>query len=133
MFDLKIYNENEFTVKIPGTNQTLTVFYRTPNSAERIEFRSTSFNLIGKNQNEDTIKKQLEFQLDYGMKFITGILENDFSYDGVPISSNEKSEFYRADWKELLKNSASFVIEKFVDVVFGYAVVEENPLPFVKK
>lgn len=133
MYDLKINDNNEFTVRIPGTNITITIYYRTILSSDVIEFRSKSFQLIGKNQNEEATKKQMRFQFDFGAEFITGFKEGDLSYDGKLISSDPNSPNYKSDWKELLKETATFVVERFVDMAFGYGILEQSSHPFEMK
>jgi len=117
MRELRSSDKNEILIFDKQSGTRIKLFYRTPSTSERVQYKSAIINAASKNRlnASDAISN---CQLDYAEKFITGFEENNFSVDGNAISSNPASKDYYADWKQFLKDSASDIMFAFVDVVF---------------
>lgn len=95
------------------------LYYRFPNTDEIIAHRNG-----GTRREGDTlVSNHAENRLASGKKILTGIREGDFGKEGpdgnpVPISSDDGSEFYDEDWRDLVEKSASDLIEMLGYVVF---------------
>lgn len=89
--------------------------YRLPTTEERFAFAKACLVQQGDKVEYDANPARLEF----GLKVITGFKEGDFGAGGKPISSDEKSEHYQKDWKQLLEKTASDLV-----MALGMAVFE---------
>ncbi|MBU1193962.1 MAG: hypothetical protein KKE62_01985 [Proteobacteria bacterium] len=92
--------------------------YRMPSSKEIISYRNGGMKRV-KNNIENRIG---ENRLEHGLKILTGIRDGDFQkrVDGNPvdISSDPKSKNYDPDWKNVIKEHASDLIETLAVQVF---------------
>lgn len=96
-----IINKIEFFDKISESD--LTLFYRLPTVVERIKYS----NEIYTRQNNKILLNP-EVRLEYALKIVTGIGENQFAdTNNKPISSDNKNENFNPAWKSLLKESAA--------------------------
>lgn len=98
MIDLNSEIENEVTFEIKASNESLTLYYRTPTLKERFQYANSLFLRKGKNVVDNTAQSRLHF----GKLVVTRVEENKLCYEGKPISSNPNSKIYNENWKDLL-------------------------------
>ena len=129
MRDLILSENNEFNLYDRASNSTIKLFYRTPTTEERIQYKSALVNVTVKSKDAaDIIKTQLE----WGKKILTGFAEDSFCVNGKPISSDEKSENYHPGWKDAVAETASDILLTFVEFILdapNYAIKGDS-IPF---
>lgn len=117
-------NKLDLVDRLSGSK--LTVYYRMPETEERLGYENESL----KREGGKVIQQLGPVRRKYGLAIITGIGEDCFGTikDGkpVPISSDPESEFYDKGWKELLEQQASDVVQTLGSWVFEDAVM---PIP----
>lgn len=125
-------NKLDLVDRLSGSK--LTVFYRMPETSERLGYENESLKREGGRmiQQLGTVRRK------YGLAIITGIGEDCFGTlkDGkaVPISSDPESEFFDKNWKTLLEQQASdvvqtlgaWVFEDAVQPLFGSAAMDDS-------
>lgn len=127
MRDLEVSDKNTLTLLDGMTGRPVTLIYRTPTTEERIAYDSQAIRFIGKKP-----VMVPEARLKFGAKILTGIAEPrsstdaDFGFSGRPLSSNPGSEYYRADWKDLLLATASDIIDALAVSVFAGTRIERG-------
>lgn len=118
-----------FADKISGG--TIKFFYTRPGTAQRVAYQ-------GALASPDA--QLSEVRIEHALGILTGIRDGDFtapaSHDpdapSLPISSDPDSPDYRADWRTLVKEHASDLLEILAIHVFEPYVraVEERTTPF---
>jgi len=107
---LILNSDNEAIVKDNISNTDIKIFYRMPNTEERVNFRSkVGFNL-------EQINERVDTAVEYGLKLITGFRKGDIKIaDNIgkikDISSNPKDPEYEPEWKKLLKEYRPDILE----------------------
>lgn len=125
--DLKASSNNSITLHDSMTGENITFRYRTPTTAERVEFETSTWQRKGM----EVVDNSPETKIDFALRILTGFDEGAFCFDGVPISANPENSGYRADWKELLKETAHDLLSVIGATVFLGTRVET--IPFGKK
>lgn len=119
MRDLSASNKNLMSIKDNLSNTEIGIYYSTVKSSDRIKYQSELLKVLQDAPDQDKVKAAMEYRLDATLNFITGFTDDSFSMDDKPISSDEKSEFYKADWKIFLKENAGDILETVNNVLFG--------------
>ena len=96
------------------------LFYSLPTTEQRLKFLT----LVGRNSGTELNHETIEEIIDLGLEIITGFREGDFMREDqagewVPVSTLESSENYYAEWKELMRESAADIIDRFTARIFG--------------
>jgi len=102
---------NEMLISCTISGEELLFEFRTPTSQERQQYFAGMFRREG----GDVRDNSSENRLKWGKEIISGIGENQIAYQSAngpkPLSSNEKNENSRADWKDLLVQYAPDLVE----------------------
>jgi hypothetical protein len=114
MRELQSSNDNTLTVTDRMGGGEVVLRYRTPTTAERINFTKSQT----KRQGNKIISRIAEARLAGGLSILTGFRKGDFSFGGVEISSTPGEEGYRSDWKNLLYATASDLIMVLGEQIF---------------
>jgi hypothetical protein len=117
MRELRSTDRNELIIFDKQSGTKIKFFWRTPSTSERVAYKSAIINAAQKHR-MDPSGAISDVQLEFGLKFITGFDDNNFSVDDAAISTNPTSPVYYADWKAFLKETASDLVFAFVDIVF---------------
>jgi len=129
MRDLKKSDRNILRIADARSGTEIELYYRTPGTAEEVDYQKS----LVRRENGKVQECLHETRLEKGLGLLTGFREGDFGYDGSPISSDESSPLYRADWKDLLRETASDIVTTLAYVVFeGQRVVRRDELPLQK-
>ena len=105
------------------SGDTLLIKYRMPTTAER-----TAYGNACVRRKRNKIEQRVpEARREYGQRILVGIRDGDWVVpDGqggqVPISSDQDSPHYREDWRELIAQFASDVLEALAARVFDGSV-----------
>lgn len=132
MRDLEVSEKNELVIDDTISGSKITLFYRQPETEERVRYQQNLWERKGKK-----VLVNAEMRLGMGLKIMTGFKDGDFGYAKKPISCDPNSPNYRADWKELIKKtSADIAIALAVAVFEGIGTStetedEEEKLPLV--
>jgi hypothetical protein len=121
MRELKAATQHSIRITDSITGETAELFYRMPTASERVGFERAAHQWK-KNRFMD---KSGEARLEYGMKVLTGFKDGAFAVDGKPISSDPSTPDYYPDWKTLVQESASDLVNAMAMAVFQGARVEE--------
>ena len=114
-------SESNLAVFLDGvSNSEVGLYYRTPTNSERIKFKAAT--VIRKNGK--IVDQSVEAQLSFGAKIMTGIREGDFVLGDIPISSDQKSEHYDADWKKLVLETAGDIVQSLSLLAFSGTIVK---------
>lgn len=93
----------------------LTLFYRLPTVIERIKYSNEIYT-----QQNNKLVLNPNVRVNYALKIVTGIGENQFCDDNnKAISSDENSENYNPEWKQLIEEGAAELL-----MVLAYRVFE---------
>jgi hypothetical protein len=114
MRELQSSNDNTLTIADRMGGGEVVLHYRTPTTAERINFTKSQT----KRQGNKIISRIAEARLAGGFSILTGFRKGDFSFGGVEISSTPGEEGYRSDWKNLLYATASDLIMVLGEQIF---------------
>ena len=122
-------NKNSLKLFHRLSNSELEIYYRNPTTEERVDYRMEKIQRIN-----DEIKFNIpETRVKFGEKIITGFREGDFGFyeegNVKEISSDPSSENYREDWKTILKENASDVLETLAGAVFDDSIDISPPPP----
>ncbi|MCE5212103.1 MAG: hypothetical protein LLG40_11160 [Deltaproteobacteria bacterium] len=118
--------EMTFYDKISDTN--ITLFYDLPETEDRIKYQNEQVVREG-----NKIKSVLgETRQKYGLKILTGFKKGNFeNAAGQPISSDKNDKEYDPNWKKLITDNASDIIEMLAVTVFEVPLTRmakaENP------
>lgn len=130
MIDLEISDKNLMIIFDERLGQRIGLIYKDPTPSELIKYKSKITKLIS---DKSTLEEIVDFQVKYGLQFLTGVREGELGFGGKVISTDPESENYNKDWKELLHKKVFKVVHKFSETLLGdYStyVVKENNLPF---
>ena len=126
---------NKITITDPIGGGSVEFSYRTPTTEERQRYNSALFSAKGRKVKVTVA----EARQKYGLIILTGIREGDFLHadqadhadqtgevnaPAVPVSSDQSSPNYRADWKSLVASYASDLVETMAAHVFEGARVQ---------
>jgi len=119
MRDLQQSGKNSIIVDDRLSGSKLELFYRMPTNDERIAYQRSTVKREG-----NKVKIQVfEARVKHGLQILTGFRDGDFGYAGAPISADASSPHYRADWKDLLQETASDIVAAVAGAVFESARV----------
>lgn len=97
----------------------LTLLYRMPSTDERIEYTNAQVSRKGRKIESITGTTRQK----YGAKILVGITDGEWQKaDKTPLSSDEKSPYFDAKWKDIIKDLASDVIAMLAIHVFENAL-----------
>jgi len=114
----------EMTFKDKISNSNITVYYRLPESEERIAYSNALTTRSG-NQIKNTVG---EARRKYGTSILTGFKDGSFDRGkGRPISSDPASSHYEPAWKAFVKKYALDVIELLAVMVFEASLSNVDP------
>jgi hypothetical protein len=111
--------KNQLVLKDPFSGDPIIIYYRIPNSEERIAYESAKYR-----REKDRFEFCLsEARLKFGEKIIEGFEEGSFLHkiEGAgnrPFSSDPESPNYDPSWKELLRKYAPDVLEILAEHAF---------------
>jgi hypothetical protein len=117
---------NVFKIRDGVSGEVKEFIYRTPTAMDHQAYAAKSLGLIG---NKAVISRKAisEARVEFGLRILIGIKDNQFGMAGKPISSNPESPDYWEDWKELLKQYAPDLISLFaVAVLDGTHMVNNS-------
>jgi hypothetical protein len=116
--------KNELTINDPISGGQITLYYRLPTTQERLKYNQSLFQRKG---NKITYT-YTEARLKWGREILLGFEEGAFGVMSktppggkgkeVPYSSDPESKNYREDWKDLVCEFASDLIEVLAAHVF---------------
>lgn len=113
--------ENTLILQDQLSDSEIKLTYLMPTTKERQGFQ----NLAVQRKRNKVVMNQAEARLTYGLKILTGIREGDFErlQDGnyVPISSDQQSTNYYADWKQWMSDNAADLV-----MLLGAHVFEQS-------
>lgn len=133
MRDVQQDTKNSLSISDTISGSDIKLFYRMPTTEERVRYQSGLFTRKGKKPGVN-----VELRLYMGLKILSGFEEaalvngkyvGGFGYGGKPIASDQASANYRADWKDLLKETAADIILALAISVFegvGLAKAEDG-------
>lgn len=91
------------------------LYYRAPTNTEQASYQTKLFSLKGGKK----MKVQIhQTRAAFGKKILTGFKKGTFGIDGKAFSSDPADPDYRGDWKELLSEHASAVLNALCFQVF---------------
>lgn len=100
----------------------ITFYYRLPTTNERIKYNANLFAMRGANKLQN---KSFETRLEMGLAIVTGFKEGDFVVEKEgklqPISSQQNSPNYYADWKNYLREETPELVVALAALVFDAA------------
>lgn len=131
MRDLKNSNKNELTIYDKISDTKVTLFYRTPTTKERIQYKSA---LINTSLKSKELEEVMKVQINWAKELLTGFSEGSFCFDDKPISAVEDNANYNPGWKEIVAEGAADILLTFVEIVLdspNYAI-KGTEIPFVK-
>lgn len=115
-----------------GKPTRIGLFYRFPSTEERQDY----FNNLQYRDDDSSelVDQALTTRVEFGLKILTGFTEESFEdalEDGsiVPVSSDPASEHYRADWKNIVEQTAADIVSVLAMQVFERSAI---PLPRTK-
>jgi hypothetical protein len=117
---------NIFKIRDGVSGEVKEFIYRTPTAMEHQAYAAKSLGLRG---NKAVISRKgiADARVEFGLKILIGIKDDQFGVGGKPISSDPQSPDYREDWKELLKQYAPDLISLFaVDVFDGTKAISDS-------
>lgn len=104
----------------------IVLYYRQPTTTERVEYTNQGFRRVA---GELVINKG-ETRMDYGLKIITGFRFGDLlDADGKPFASDKTHKDYRKDWKDLLMDGGSDLVDLLAARVFDMSCSIATPVP----
>lgn len=113
---------NEMKLQDNLSGSEIVLYYRMPETEERVAYSSESLQRKGRK----IIQKTVETRLKYGARILAGFRTGDFEKkkDGkwLPLASDPESEHYDPDWKVYLQKHAADVIELLALRVFDAPV-----------
>ena len=114
-------NEIRFKDQLGGGD--IALFYSTPTPDMRAKYA----NEMIRREGGKIVRRVGEVRQRYGARILTGIRDGDFTSAAGPVSSDPKSGAYRKDWKELVSQYASDLVELLAAHVFeGSAALKET-------
>lgn len=109
---------NELKIHDNISNSDIVLYFRTPTTAENVKYT----NAIAQRKRNKIVSKLGETRQRFGAAILMGFREGDFekkvgdSY--VPIGSDETSKHYDTNWKALVMEKASDLVELLAVHVF---------------
>lgn len=115
---------NRLKISDASCGEVIELHYRLPTTEERVAYQRACLLREGKKVRFDANPARLK----YGLLILTGFAEGAFAAGGQPISADPAAENYRADWKELVKKTASDLVSALAMVVFeGIRIAGDTP------
>ena len=119
-----IISEAVFDDKIGG--EEIVLYYRHPTTKERVDYTNQGFRRVG---GELVINKG-ETRMDYGLRIITGFKFGGFLDENKKaFASDPGHKDYRADWKDLLMDGGSDLVDLLAARVFDMSCSIATPVP----
>lgn len=110
--------QNELTIEDPIGGEDLVVYYRLPDTEERIKYNKGQIKKKGKK----IVYRIKENRKEWGSTILTGIRHGDFlkmvNGVAVPYSHDPSSPDYDPAWKNHIEKYASDVLEVMAQTVF---------------
>ena len=123
MYELKKNDRNEITFDIKNSPDSITLYYRDPESSERLMYQKKLFK-TDKNKIKDV---SAQTRIEFGTRILTGIKDGCVSYDGKPLSSDPQNENYNPNWKNILVEAVPHLVASMAFNVFeGFALASDN-------
>lgn len=114
MRDLKRSDRNRVVLNDTASGTKIGMYYATPTAAQVKAYRSAAI----RRKNGKVLVDNFDPALKYGLEIITGFDEGAFGYDGVTISADPSSPNYRADWRELLRETGADIVTMVAHIAF---------------
>lgn len=114
MRELKTSDRNTLTVFDRRSGTEIELYYRSPSSREEALYQAR----LVKKKGKKILMNAFETRLSFGLAILTGIREGDFGVDGKPISSEQGSPNYCAEWKKAVEEGASDIVRHLAVTVF---------------
>jgi len=119
---------NELTVQDNRSKSTIVLYYRDPTTKENVAYSNEMYQRKGRK----VVTRLGETRQKYGSRILTGFREGDFvkneSGQQIPLSSDKESKFHDPEWKKLLQERASDMIEILAIHVFESPVEESSDI-----
>jgi hypothetical protein len=103
------------------------ISYRIPSNQERVAYGSQLWKREGRRLKDQTYSTRTKF----GKRIITGFKKGTLGIGGKPFSSDPKDIDYRADWLDLMCESAGDVVAAVAQSVFERTGQRIDPDIFV--
>lgn len=104
----------------------IVIYYRQPTTIERVEYTNQGFRRVA----GELVVNKGETRMDYGLRIITGFKFGDFVDEkGKAFASEPGHKNYRADWKDLLMDGGSDLVDLLAARVFDMSCSIATPVP----
>ena len=117
---------NELTVQDNRSKSTIVLYYRDPTTQENVAYSNEMYQRKGRK----VVTRLGETRQKYGSRILTGFREGDFvKIEGgqqISLSSDKESKFYDPEWKKLIQERASDMIEILAIHAFESPVEESS-------
>lgn len=114
MRDLQPTDRNKLVIADTLGGGDVTLYYRTPTTSERVSYQRSLVRREGKK----VILCEAETRQKFGLQILTGFAPYSFSFAGEPLSADPAQPGYRDDWKDLVAQTASDLVEVLAISVF---------------
>lgn len=120
-------DHNKLKIHDNISNSEMVLFYRTPTSQENTQYT----NEVTVRKRNRIVSRLGETRQKYGAEILTGFRDGDFVRKNerneiVPIASDPDSPNYYPEWKDLVREKASDLIEALAIHVFESSVETED-------
>lgn len=117
--ELELSKDQILPIRDINNDTVLHFIFDEPDSDEIIKYRSMLTKksveaALGNKSNEEVQWMQIEF----GLKKIKGLAEGDLTINKKSVSTDQKSENYLPNWKEILKKNYGYLIIRFTEQLF---------------
>lgn len=121
---------NELVVQDNLSGTEIVLYYRMPTTREKVNYENMSLQRKG----NKVIQNIGDARRRYGFEILTGFRERDFERIGpgeswVPMSSDPKSPHYDPNWKSVVADQASDLVELLAARVFDHSAAALEPTP----
>ncbi len=112
--DLAKSERNALTIQDARSGTPVKFFYKTPTAKQEVAYHNSLYQFKGNQLRFNATETRINFALE----IITGFADDAFTDNGKPISSEKGKPGYREDWKEMLKDTASDLLNLFSLTIF---------------
>lgn len=114
----RLGGKNSLKIEDNISGTTITLFYSLPTNTQRLGYQNSSV----ERKAGRIINHTVEARQKYGLEILTGVKAGDLEVqegeDWVPLITDPKADGYREDWKDVVLEQASDLVELLAAQVF---------------